>query len=83
MGLKLAILELVLNGNLSKPVLRRSANRPLLFLKSFLVFLQPVFLSNKENGSQERPQYLRAIHWPAFKEVLDLSTISVLYCKVL
>ena len=32
---------------------------------------------------QERPQYLKAIHWPAFNEVLDLSTISVLYYKVL
>ena len=48
MGLKLAILERVLNENLCKPVPRCSSNRSLLFLKSFLVFLQPVFLSNKE-----------------------------------
>ena len=48
MGLKLAILERVLNGNLSKPVLCCSSNHSLPFLKSFLIFLQPVFLSNKE-----------------------------------
>ena len=83
MALKFAILEWVLNENLSKPVPCRSSNRSSPFLKSFLVFPQPVFLSNKENGSQERPQYLKAIHWPAFNEVLDLSTISVLYYKVL
>ena len=48
MGLKLAILERVLNENLSKPVPRRSSNRSSPFLKSFLVFPQPIFLSNKE-----------------------------------
>ena len=48
MGLKLAILERVLNGHLCKPVPRRSLNRSSPFLKSFLVFPQPVFLSNKE-----------------------------------
>ena len=48
MGLKLAILERVLNENLSKPVPCRSSNRSSPFLKSFLVFPQPVFLSNKE-----------------------------------
>ena len=48
MGLKLAILERVLNQNLSKPVPCRSSNRSSPFLKSFLVFPQPVFLSNKE-----------------------------------
>ena len=47
MGLKLAILERVLNEILCKPVPRRSSNRSLPFLKSFLVFPQPVFLSNK------------------------------------
>ena len=50
MGLNLAILERVLNENLSKPV-----SSP--FQKSFLIFLQPVFLSNKENTSQEQPHY--------------------------
>ena len=83
MSLKLAILERVLNENLCKPVPRHSSNRSSPFLKSFLVFPQPVFLSNKENGSQERPQYLKAIHWPAFNELLYLSTISVLYYKIL
>ena len=48
MGLNLAILELFLKGNLSKRVLRCSMNRSSLFLKSFLIFLQPVYLSNKE-----------------------------------
>ena len=48
MGLKLAILERVLNETLCKPVPRRSSNRCSPFLKSFLVFPQPVFLSNKE-----------------------------------
>ena len=48
MGLNLAILERVLDGNLSIPVQRRPMNRSLLFLKSFFVILQPVFLSNKE-----------------------------------
>ena len=48
MGLKLAILERVLNENLCKPIPRRSLNRSSPFLKSFLVFPQPVFLSNKE-----------------------------------
>ena len=83
MGLKLAILEWVLNKNLSKPVLRRSANRSSLFLKSFLVFFNPFFLVIRKNGSQERPQYLRAIHWPAFSEILELSITSVLYYKIL
>ena len=83
MGLKLAILERVLNGNLSKPVPRRSSSRSSPFLKSFLVFPQPVFLVIRKNGSQERPQYLKAIHWPAFNEVLNLSTISALYYRVL
>ena len=48
MGLKLAILERVLNETLCKPVPRCSSNRSSPFLKSFLVFFQPVFLSNKE-----------------------------------
>ena len=48
MGLKLAILERVLNGNFSKTILRDSAKHSSPFLKSFLVFLQPDFLSNKE-----------------------------------
>ena len=48
MGLKLAILERVLNENPCQPVPRHSLNRSSPFLKSFLVFPQPVFLSNKE-----------------------------------
>ena len=43
----------------------------------------PFFLAIRKNGSQERPQYLKFIHWSAFNEVLYLSTISVLYYKVL
>ena len=39
MSLKLVILERVLNGNLSKPVLRRPANHSSPLPKSFLVFL--------------------------------------------
>ena len=38
MGLKVAILERVLNETLCKPVPRRSSNRSSPFLKSFLVF---------------------------------------------
>ena len=45
-GLKLAILEQILNENLSKLVLCHSTSRPSPFQKSFLIFLQPVFLSN-------------------------------------
>ena len=46
MGLNLAILERVLNENLSKPVLCRSTSHSSPFQKSLLIFLQPVFLSN-------------------------------------
>ena len=48
MGLKLAILERVVNEDLCRPVPRLSSNHSSPFLKSFLVFPQPVFLSNKE-----------------------------------
>ena len=59
MGLKLAILERILNGHLSKPVLRRSSNHSSPFLKSFLVFLQPVFLSNKEEQEPRTASVLK------------------------
>ena len=59
MGLQLAILEWVLNGNLSKPFPRRFANRSSPFLKSFLVFLQPVFLSNKETREPKTASILK------------------------
>ena len=59
MGLKLAILEQVLNENLCKPVPRRSSNRSLPFLKSFLVFPQPVFLSNKEKREPRTASILK------------------------
>ena len=84
MGLKLAILERVLDRNLSKPVLRHFSNRSLPFLKNLSwSFFNPFFLLIRKNGSQERPQYLRSIHWLAFSEVLELSIASVLYYKVL
>ena len=59
MGLKLAILERVLNETLCKPVPRRSSNRSSPFLKSFLVFPQPVFLSNKEKREPGTPSVLK------------------------
>ena len=59
MGVKLAILERVLNENLCKPVSRRSSNRFSPFLKSFLVFPQPVFLSNKEKREQRTASALK------------------------
>ena len=55
MGLKLAILERVLNENLCRPVPRRSSP----FLKSFLVFPQPVFLSNKEKWEPRTASVLK------------------------
>ena len=79
MGLKLAILERVLNENLCKPVPLHSSNRSSPFLKSFLVFPQPVFLVIRKNGSQKRPQYLKAIYWPAFNKVLQLCTTNAKY----
>ena len=60
MGLKLAILERVLNENLCKPVPRRSLNRSSPFLKSFLVFPQPVFLSNKEKREPRTASVLKS-----------------------
>ena len=59
MGLKLAILERVLNENLSKPVPYRSWNRSSPFLKCFLVFPQPVFLSNKEKREPRTASVLK------------------------
>ena len=59
MGLKLAILEWVLNENLCKLVSRRSSNRSSPFLKSFLVFPQPVFLSNKEKREQRTASVIK------------------------
>ena len=59
MGLKLAILERVLNGNLSKPVLRHFANCSSPFLKFFLVFLLPVFLSNNEKQETRTASVLK------------------------
>ena len=59
MGLKLAILERVLYENLSKPVPRHSSNCSLPFLKSFLVFPQPVFLTNKEKREQRTASVLK------------------------
>ena len=59
MGLNLAILERVLNRNLSKPILRYSMNRSSPFLKSFLIFFQPVFLSNKEKREPRRASLLK------------------------
>ena len=59
MGLKLAILERVLNGNLSKSILRHSAKCSSPFQKSFLVFLQPVFLSNKEKWEPRTASLLK------------------------
>ena len=59
MGLKLAILERVLNETLCKPVPRRSLNRSSPFLKSFLVFPQPVFLSNKEKREPRTASILK------------------------
>ena len=59
MDLKLAILERVLNENLCKPVPRRSSNRSSPFLKSFLVFPQPVFLSNKEKREPRTASVLK------------------------
>ena len=59
MGLKLAILERVLNENLSKPVPCRSWNRSSPSLKSFLVFPQPVFLSNKEKREPRTASVLK------------------------
>ena len=76
MGLNLTILKRVLNGNLSKPVLCHSTNRSSQFLKSLLIFLQPIFLVIRKNGSQERPQYSKVISWLAFSKVLELSTKS-------
>ena len=60
-GLKLAILERVLNGNLSKPVPRHSWCRSSPFLKSFLIFPQPVFLSKCEELSNTG--FLPPIFW--------------------
>ena len=59
MGLKLAILERVLNENLSKPVPCHSLNRSSPFLKFFLVFPQPVFLSNKEKREPRTASVLK------------------------
>ena len=59
MGLKLATLERVLNENLSKPVPCRFWNRSSPFLKSFLVFPQPVFLSNKEKREPRTASVLK------------------------
>ena len=59
MGLKLAILERVLNKYLCKPVPRCSSNRSSPFLKSFLVFPQPVFLSNKEKRESRTASVLK------------------------
>ena len=59
MVLKLAILERVLNENLSKPVPCRSWKHSLPFLKSFLVFPQPVFLSNKEKREPRTASVLK------------------------
>ena len=59
MGLKLAILEGVLNENLCKPVARRSLNRSSPSLKSFLVFPQPVFLSKKEKREPRTASILK------------------------
>ena len=56
MGLKLAILERVLNGNLSKPVLHHSVNRSSPFLKSLLVFLCEI---NVVQGAGKKPTRLR------------------------
>ena len=55
----MAILERVFNGNLSKPVLHRSMNCSSLSLKSFLVFLQPIFLSNKEKRESKTASVLK------------------------
>ena len=58
MGLNLAILERVLNGILSKPVLCRSTNHSSLLLKFFLIFLQLVF-NNKEKWEPRRALVLK------------------------
>ena len=60
MRLKLAILERVLNETFCKPVPRRSSNRSSPFLKSFLVFPQPVFLSNKEKREPRTASVLKS-----------------------
>ena len=59
MGLNLATLERVLHGNLSKPVLCHSTKSSLSFLKPFLIFLQPVFLSNKEKREPKTASVLK------------------------
>ena len=59
MGLKLAILDRVLNENLSKPVPCHSWNRSSPFLKSFLVFPQPIFLSNKQKQEPRTASVLK------------------------
>ena len=59
MGLKLAILERFLNENLCKPIPRHSSNHSSPFLKSFLVFPQPVFLSNKEKQEPRTASVLK------------------------
>ena len=60
MVLNLAILERVSNGDFSKPIQRPSTNCSSPFLKSFLVFLQPVFLSNQEEQEQKMASVLKA-----------------------
>ena len=59
MGLKLAILERIWNKNLSKPVPCHFWDRSSPFLKSFLVFPQPVFLSNKEKREPRTASVLK------------------------